>query len=202
MYYNWQDWRECENLRGVETLPQHFRNHGYRVMGGGKLYHAANLAAWGLTGYIDPKPWNEYFPSKTRQLADEVTPANRAINGSNQFYKGRFDWAPLDTDDSKMGDAKVVTWAERQLTQRHDKPLFLAVGIYGSHIPWHTPRKWFNEYPLASIKLPRVTENDLDDTPEAGQTEASKQFLKLASVLTTDVLKTLEKCFDQNEFEH
>lgn len=176
VYYNWQDWRECKNLRGLSTLPKHFRSHGYSVLGGGKLYHAANLAEWGLTGYLDPEPWHIFFPSKKRQLADEVTPAGHAINGSNQFYKGRFDWAPLDIEDSEMGDGKVVSWAERQLSRRHHKPLFLAVGIYRPHIPWHTPRKWFAEFPIESIELPQVVEKDLGDVPKAGQAMARRTW--------------------------
>ena len=176
VYYNWQDWRECENLAGVTTLPQHFREHGYHVLGGGKLYHAANLSEWGLTGYLDPAPWHEYFPSKTRQLADEITPANHAVNGSNEFYKGRFDWAPLDIEDGDMGDGKVVAWAEQQLSRSHNKPLFLAVGIYRPHIPWHTPRKWFDKYPIDSIALPQVKASDLDDVPLPGQAMARRRW--------------------------
>ncbi len=178
VYYNWQDWRECTNLRGVSTLPHCFRDHGYKVLGCGKLYHAANLSQWGLAGYLDASPWDEYFPSKTRQLADEVTPKGNAINGSNQFYHGRFDWAPLDIVDSQMGDGKVVAWAERQLSRRHDKPLFLAVGIYRPHIPWHTPQKWFDQYPVESITLPKIEASDLDDIPEAGQAMARRPWQK------------------------
>ncbi len=53
VYYNWKDWRQCEKLKGDVTLPHHFRDHGYTVLGGGKLYHAANLSKWGLEGYLD-----------------------------------------------------------------------------------------------------------------------------------------------------
>lgn len=169
VYVNSQDWRQCENLKNAVTLPQHFRDHGYRVLGGGKIYHAANLSTRGLEGYLDPKPWHEYFPSKSRQLADEFTPPNQAVNGSNQFYKGRMDWDQLDIDDSEMGDAKVMTWAENQLSKSHDAPLFLAVGLYRPHIPWYTPKKWFDEYPIESIELPVVQTDDLSDVPDAGQ---------------------------------
>lgn len=176
VYFNWQDWRECRNLKGITTLPAYFRNHGYKVLGGGKLYHAANLSEWALAGYLDPEPWRDYFPSKTRQLADEFVPPGHAINGSNKHYGGRLDWNALDIDDSQMGDGEVVAWAEQQLSLKHDSPLFLAIGLYRPHIPWYTPKKWFDEYPLASVRLPKIQADDLDDVPAAGQEMARRAW--------------------------
>ncbi len=173
VYLNGQDWRECSRLKGLTTLPKLFREHGYEVKGGGKLYHAANLSKAGLEGFLDAEPWHEYFPSKSRQLADEFVPAKHSVNGSNDFYGGRFDWNALDIDDAEMGDAKVVAWARGQLSQKHDKPLFLGVGIYRPHIPWYTPKKWFDKYPLNAIQLPKTLTGDIDDIPAAGQ-EMSK----------------------------
>ncbi|WP_345319630.1 sulfatase [Novipirellula rosea] len=169
VYQNKQDWRECSRLRDHVTLPQHFRNQGYKVIGGGKLYHAANLSEKMLTGYLDPRPWHEYFPSKQRQLPDEFIPPGNSRHGSNQFYGGRFDWDALDIDDSEMGDAKVVAWAETQLSRQHDKPLFIGVGIYRPHIPWYTPKKWFSEYPIDDVPLPTASEDDLIDIPNAAK---------------------------------
>jgi arylsulfatase A-like enzyme len=177
-YFNWQDWRQCENLDHVTTLPKHFRNHGYKMLGGGKLYHAASLSNWGHEGYLDPDPWHEYFPSKSRQLPKEAMPATFPFNGSKEFYRGFFDWAPLDIADSEMADAKVVTWAENQLATEHDDPLFLAVGIYRPHIPWYTPKSWFDEYPMGDFAMPEVKDNDLDDVPTTGQAMARRHWHK------------------------
>ena len=166
IYANNQDWRQTDSLRSITTLPQHFRSNGYKVIGGGKLYHAANLSKKMLEGYLDARPWDEYFPSKQRQLADDLVPANQSVNGSNKFYGGRFEWDALEISDEEMGDGKVVAWAEKKLSQKHDKPLFLAVGIYRPHIPWYTPKAWFQKYPLAKIRLPDDPAADLRDIPE------------------------------------
>ena len=176
VYQNNQDWRECSRLKNHVTLPQHFRNHGYKVMGGGKLYHAANLSEKMLQGHLDPKPWHEYFPSKQRQLPDEFIPAGNSRNGSNKFYGGRFDWDTLDIDDAEMGDGKVVAWAEKQLSHQHDKPLFLAVGIYRPHIPWYTPKKWFDKYPIDEVRLPLAGKDDLDDIPTFAQERSKHEW--------------------------
>ena len=177
VYVNQQDWRESKRLKDVITLPEHFRNHGYETRGGGKLYHAASLNVKGFTGLLDAEPWDEFFPSKEKQLADEVVPDEFPSNGISEFYKGFFDWAALEIEDAEMGDGKVVAWAEEQLTQERDEPIFLAVGIYRPHIPFYTPRSYFDEHGSADdIVLPRIAEDDLGDVPEAGQSMARRNW--------------------------
>ncbi len=169
VYSNNQDWRDNAMLKGVVTIPGHFRENGYKTLGGGKLYHASSLNKGAYTGYLDPRPWDQYFPSKQRQMPEEVKPEKIPMHSNKSFYGGHFDWAALDIETDEMADAKVVAWAEQQLSKAHDKPLFLAVGIYRPHIPWWTPEEYFDRHPLAKIELPEVPENDLDDVPEAGR---------------------------------
>ena len=169
VYLNSQDWRENKILKDRTTLPQHFKNNGYKTQGGGKLYHAASLSGGMYEGYLDPRPWDEYFPSKNRQMPKEVAPPRIPANGNPMFYNGHMDWAALDIDTNEMADAKVVSWAEKQLSKKHDQPLFLAVGIYRPHIPWWTPKEYFEKHPIEEIVLPEVIEDDLADVPEAGR---------------------------------
>lgn len=175
VYTNKHDWRENEYLKTITTLPQHFRDNGYKVLGAGKLYHAANLSEEMLEGYLDPRPWDEYFPSKQRQLPDEFVPRGSSVNGSNEFYGGRFDWEALEISDDEMGDGKVVAWAEQQLSREHSKPLFLSVGIYRPHIPWYTPKKWFDLNPTDQIKLPNDPRDDMQDVPKTA-VESTKHW--------------------------
>ena len=85
-----------------------------------------------------------------------------------QDMYGAFDWAALDVPDEEMGDYGSVAWGIEQLEREHDRPFFLAVGIYRPHLPWYVPREYFEMFPLESIELPAVLENDLDDVPERG----------------------------------
>src|SRR3954447_17744925 len=41
VYENQQPMRQSPVLRDAITLPQHFMAHGYRAVGGGKIYHGA-----------------------------------------------------------------------------------------------------------------------------------------------------------------
>ena len=71
-----------------------------------------------------------------------------------------------------MGDFQVVDWVTSQLAKRHDKPLFLACGLYRPHLPWFVPQKYFDMFPVDKIELPSVKADDLDDVPPIGKAMA------------------------------
>jgi len=175
VYHNEDDWRSMVTLADAVTLPENFSAHGYKVIGGGKIFHAYSW--WeNKQGFNNPDCWDEYFPSKSMQMPDEVVPENKPVNTKLDFYDGNFDWAPMDIDDSLMADAKVVVWAEEQLSRTHDKPLFMAVGLYRPHVPWYVPQSYFDQHPLEQIVLPDIMDNDLEDIPPAGQAMARQDW--------------------------
>jgi arylsulfatase A-like enzyme len=159
MYVNRQDWRKNPKLSKAVTLPQHFMANGYTSLGSGKIYHG---------GQPHPQSWDEYWPSQTRARPPDPQPPRKPWHGGGAARR-QFDWGPLDIKDGEMGDAKVADWVIKQLQRRHNKPFFLACGIYRPHLPWYVPKKYFDLYPLDRITLPNVKEDDLDDVPPAGR---------------------------------
>ena len=176
IYENQVDWRRFPEVFALQTIPETFRKNGYKVIGGGKLYHAHSLNNRAYKGFLDSEPWDAYFPSKEAQMAREVKPAAWPVNGIKRFYNGHFDWAPLDIEDDAMADGKLIQWAEEQLSRKHEKPLFIGVGIYRPHVPWWSPKKYFDGHPLEEIVLPSVPENDFEDIPPAGNQWARKHW--------------------------
>ena len=71
--------------------------------------------------------------------------------------------------DEKMADYHVVDWARYQLGQNHDRPFFLAMGIWKPHDPWEVPQKYFDLYPLEDIILPVTKKDDLEDAFDHGR---------------------------------
>ncbi len=147
VYHNDQPWRPV--MKDTVTLSQHFMESGYRVEGGGKIFHNSynDLASW--------QKWvkNPGFPS----------PKARAMQGT-----GHFDWGAHEEGDDKMGDTKVVDWGISFLKEKQVKPFFLAVGMIRPHLPFYAPQKYFDMYPLDKVQTPKVIENDLADVPPAG----------------------------------
>lgn len=155
VYNNSQAWRPA--MPDAVTLPQAFRRNGYWAGGAGKIYHGV---------YPDPPSWDEYWPSKRVQRSNDPLPAERPANGIKDT--GNFDWGALEVPPEDMSDAKVAEWVAAKLRQRHEKPFFLAFGIFRPHLPWYVPRKYFDRFPLDTIELPIAFAADLEDVPEAG----------------------------------
>lgn len=155
IYNNRQAWRPA--MRDAVTIPQAFRKNGYWAGGAGKIYHGV---------YPDPPSWDEYWPSKSRQRDSDPRPADLPANGIADT--GNFDWGPLDVETDAMSDAKVAAWVASKLRESHDKPFFIACGIFRPHLPWHVPRNYLDRFPVDSVSLPHVFNNDLADVPSAG----------------------------------
>ena len=155
VYNNSQAWRPA--MPDAVTLPQAFRNNGYWAGGAGKIYHGV---------YPHPPSWDEYWPSKSQQRAPDPLPAERPANGIPNT--GNFDWGPLDSDASKMSDYRVAAWVADKLREEHEKPFFLACGIFRPHLPWYVPQNYLDRFPVDSIELPMVFNRDLADVPSAG----------------------------------
>ncbi len=157
------------------SIPKHFRNNEYIVEGGGKTYHEQ-------IGFNNPDDWNFYF------LWDEANRENgwwghysyppapqpdiRPTNPLAESTVRNFDWAALDVPDSWMPDHKVASWARYFLSRKHDRPFFLATGIFKPHIPWFVPKEFFDLYDIESIKRPPYKEDDLEDLPKPGKERA------------------------------
>ncbi len=164
VYVNPNPWRKSPVLKNAVTLPQHFTAHGYRAVGGGKIYHGA---------FPDPPSWQAYFPSQKKNKPDDPMPAGRPLNGMPRT--SHFDWGPAPVEDEAMGDYKVASWAIGELQKKHTKPFFLGCGFYRPHLPWYVPQKYFDMYPADKVTLPNVKENDLDDVPPIGKKMARPQ---------------------------
>lgn len=170
IYQNLQPLRQA--LPEAELLPRYLSRHGYWSAGSGKILHYI----------IDPPSWDDYFPAKDgdnpfpRTLYPENRPVSLPRAGSWQYVET--DWAPLDaTDEEFGGDYLVSQWIGTQLRRKHEKPFFLACGIYRPHEPWFVPRRYFEPFPLDDVRLPPgyLTE-DLEDLPQAGQRLARNRY--------------------------
>ena len=169
-YDNRQKMREL--MPDEVILPKYFSNNGYWSAGSGKILHY----------FTDADSWDDYFPNKETEnpfpstLYPDKRPVNLPRAGDWQYIET--DWGPLDaTDEEFGGDYSVAKWVGTELGKKHDKPFFLACGIYRPHEPWFVPKKYFDLFPLKDIQLPPgYRENDLNDVPVEAQRRARNRY--------------------------
>lgn len=139
-------------IDATSFMPQRFLDEGYCVRGAGKLFHNGENQNetyipnyGGQFGAFGPYPDKKLTPFPGEML---------------------WDWGVFPEHDNQMPDFKIASWAEEQLKQTFSRPFWIGVGFYRPHVPLYAPQKWFDLYPLETLQLPEVAENDLDDLSE------------------------------------
>ena len=168
---NW--FRDIPKFKDWVSIPQYFRRHGYMAWTGGKIYHMASGK------FSDPVAWDRQYSTRT---GTPLPPKEkRYLHGmhdkfSNPILARLIDWGPITQSTEETNDWRTADLAAEFLGREHEKPFFLACGIYHPHLPWYAPKKYFDMHPLESIVLPARIENDLDDIPIIGRKMAGKSF--------------------------
>jgi len=161
-------------LPNVVTLGQHFKQHGYFVQGMGKIYHG---------GFDDPPTWSvpwqtpratpyalpENLALNQRRYEgepdDALKPTSRKKAGQAPLKRGDTSSSRRDSrgpafesaevPDNTFQDGKVAELAVstlRGLSQKRE-PFFLAVGFIKPHLPFVSPKKYWDLYDPAKIQL-------------------------------------------------
>jgi iduronate 2-sulfatase len=137
-------------LPDVVTLQQNFKNHGYFVQGMGKIFHG---------GFNDPPSWS--VPWQNPQAPTYALPENLAMSGAKKA--GEPDAAGsrgpayecADVPDNTYRDGRVADLAVSTLREisKKNEPFFLAVGFVKPHLPFVSPKKYWDLYDPAKIQL-------------------------------------------------
>ena len=157
----------------LRPLQSSFQKGGFATFGAGKLFHHG-------AGYLDARGWDEFFVRSEQQRRGgwpmdswgDGTPIpqpypNSAYNKdrkpANRFF---LEWGAVPNErEEEMADTIRANWACDVLRRKHDRPFFLAVGLYAPHFPNYAPQKYFDLYDPAKIKAPPYKVDDLDDLP-------------------------------------
>ena len=205
IYDNGVRWHEA--MPNIISIPQHFKANGYHVVGGGKVYHH-------MPGFNRRSDWHEYYDqafdghyqdrlSRGLDVRKFKFPDGFPLNGLPSVKAlakppknpREFDWGPIDKLEFETGDGKMVRWAIESLNRTYDKPFFLAAGIFRPHLPFYAPQPYFDLYPLESIHLPEIRNDDLDDLPQAGKAMAAQRREDYELVMRTGKYRELVRSY-------
>jgi len=143
-------------LDKASSFPKLFQERGYFMVTSGKIGH----------GYETGVEWDMSCRHKR-----DPAPPGAPLNGFAKARSGKVterDWGVTHLKESEMNDTKVADLAVEALKMKHDKPFFIACGLFHPHMPWYLPKKYFDMYPLNELTLPPLKSDDLDDIPPAG----------------------------------
>ncbi len=134
------------------TLPQAFRQAGYRSVRIGKLFHYGVPSDIGTNGLDDAESWDAVITPKGKDKAVE----GQVVTLEPGKYGGTLSWLAVDAPDAEFTDGIAADAAVAQLEKLKGQPFFLAVGFYRPHTPYVAPKYWFDRYPLEQIALSAI----------------------------------------------
>lgn len=137
---------------GVVTLPQHFKNNGYRAETVGKIYHT------GHGNYDDTLSWS--VPKWSVASVDYVDSGDTVrANGSYPTINGKkIPWLASTAPAGNFIDTRTTDQAIERLQVLKDQSFFLAVGYVKPHLPFVAPKKYWDMYDPNSIEIPDLSE--------------------------------------------
>lgn len=125
------------------TLPQLFKQDGYRTLGFGKIFS-------GNEKELDPVSWSEPETLKRKGWKNYVLPHNQGKEKKQAAYEVA-DVADDAYPDGKLADVAVKTLEN---LKKDGGPFFLAVGFFKPHLPFNTPKKYWDLHDRAAFELP------------------------------------------------
>lgn len=139
------------------TIPQHFRAHGYRAVAYGKIFHNT---------FPDDVSWDEpthnaegtigYSPQNRRRLAAYKAKMKAAGKAPAAVERMRGPATEVqEQPDDMNADGRHTTESLARLRElaAGESPFFLAVGYIRPHLPFITPKKYWDLYDRARIPL-------------------------------------------------
>lgn len=167
-------------LPDVVTLPQHFREQGYRTVGLGKIEHGGfeDGRSWsdprwfpsGRLVSVDPKDWTKQTVTPFAGVPSEF--ANPLPREQGKKSKGgkvklgpSFEVSPKEDDELPDGATAAEAVKRIAALKASGEPFFLAVGFVKPHLPFVAPKKYWELHDPAAIPLPE-TDSLPDGTAE------------------------------------
>ncbi|MEM7812666.1 MAG: sulfatase [Planctomycetota bacterium] len=142
--------RADEDVPGAVTLPQRFKEAGYRTVSVGKILHVPrdteevswSEPAWRPKG----RSWQRWF-DPTGPFSRGPEPKKKPKHGP---VAGSADVDDSETQDGMIADKAI---AELQTAAAGDAPFFLACGFFKPHMPFYAPKRYWDLYERDAIEL-------------------------------------------------
>lgn len=181
-------------LPDIVTLPQHYKKHGYYVHGVGKIYHS---------GYDDKLSWSvpweatkgAAYGAEGQKLAARLR-AKAKEDGKDVTRVRGLPFEAPDVADETLNDGWTANRAIEILKERKGKqePFFLAVGFVKPHLPFVSPKKYWELYDPKTLPVAESAERPKDApafAPQNGGELRAYHDIPKAGALPKDAARQL-----------
>lgn len=185
--YGFKNWLNNPVLINSKTIPEYARENGYEAYQTGKILHNLKKGIWtqkGVKTDYGPYPYDGKKITAHPHTPKGLATAGGAVDGTFESlaniptvddYTGwvNYNWTKTtpfryisDTDRDKMTDEKSLDFFKDKISKlakrNNAKPFFFALGFVRPHTPLVVPQKYYDMFPLDSIKL-NIKQEDRDD---------------------------------------
>lgn len=147
-------------VKNITSMPQYFGEQGFETVAQGKLFHTHG---------------------ENKGEFEKIGPGGQGCNAGpikEQIPNTKIEWSKSNQSLTQTGDYKSAKWCGDYLKQNHNKPFFLACGIFRPHLPWFAPKEFYDNTPaIDDIILPPYLKNDRTDT-HGGSNKVLDEVLK------------------------
>ena len=135
LYTIWKDGRLRPNQPDVVSMPQLFKQNGYKTASIGKVYHSVT---------DDQENWSTHIKKLKNFYVDPAKEAEK------------FAYEAGEVDDNFYKDGKVATDAIETLKQlkAQDDKFLMMVGFSKPHLPFNAPKKYWDMYDPEQFDVP------------------------------------------------
>ncbi|MFN3324018.1 MAG: sulfatase [Bryobacteraceae bacterium] len=150
-------------LPDLLTMPQHFRNSGYETVSLGKIYHHIDddPRGWSVRPWRPETTWATYYDPESIRIIEE----RKAAAAPGQAPGRGPAYERPDVADHAYPDGQSADRAIEELRRLKDRPFFLAAGFLKPHLPFNAPKKYWDLYDPAKLRI--ATQPDWPaDSPE------------------------------------
>lgn len=153
-----------DEVPNAVTLSQQFMKNGWWAGRVGKIYHYNVPASIGTDGFDDPPSWQNTINPIGRDKTDESLIFNAE---PHRKISAALSWLAADGKDEEQTDGMIATEAIKLMEEKKGDPFFIAAGFFRPHTPFVAPKKYFDMYPLETLRLPYAPKDDREDVPTA-----------------------------------
>ncbi|MCX6171524.1 MAG: sulfatase [Flavobacterium sp.] len=169
----------------IVTLPEYFISQGYATSGVGKIFHPSCVdkkydpQSWTIpflvakdSDYFNGPPVQKHYQSpELKALQAKAEVANTDVDGKGKKKGKKEDddeedargpaFESLDLPDNAYDDGVSALIAEKQIIKltKANKPFFMAVGFRKPHLPFVSPKKYWDLYKREDMPIAEFQEH-------------------------------------------